>query len=320
VVDKLLILLDNTNFDARRSACDGLAKMGEKAANDEVIDRLSILFSHIDDEVRRSACDALAKMGGTTATSKVVNKLLILLDNSNPSVRRSACSVFAKMGETAATYELINKVVILLGDTDARVQIAACNALAEKGEKAVTNEVIERLLDAYHLDDSSSQYEISYNMGKILDLLPSLADLKDESIVQKLSMCIQKMYNPFLKNSSPEKFIRAFLITKFELWLPIIRKVFILHKHAMTVTENTIIVYGSREPIKLTYSEREFGQQLKDCFVNWLGQSLESCEPAYIRARVRTRPGSVPGPGLNNFFSRVWVWAQSFFSRTWVHL
>jgi len=313
VVNKLLILLNNTNFGVRRIACDALAEIGENAANDEVIDRLSILFSDTNDEVRRSACDALANMGGTTATNKVVNKLLILLDNTNDGVRSSACDALAKMGGKAATDEMINKLLFLLDDINGKVRNSACDALKKMGEKAATdkvinklvflfddingkvrniacvilkrmgeraatNEVMERLLDAYHLEDSSSQYEIRYTIEKMLDLLPSLADLKDESRVQKLSMFIQKMDNPFLKNTSPEKFIRAFLITKIELWLPIIRKVFILHNYAITVTENTIIVYGSRDPIKLTYSEREFGQQLKDCFVNWLGQWLSGHE------------------------------------------
>jgi hypothetical protein len=210
------------------------------------------------------------------------------------------------MGEKAVTDKVINKLLFLLGDTNPDVRNSACAALNEMGEKAMTNKVIERLLDAYHHENYITEWDLTHTISRVLDLLPSLEDLKDKSRVQKLSMCVEKMSCWLLKNSSSEKFIRAFLSTEIEFWLSIIRRVLIVHKHGITVTKNTIIVYGSKEPIELTYSKRELGQRLKDCFVNWLDESLRDATLPCSSARKRQNDG-VNSASASEYGARIYT-------------
>jgi hypothetical protein len=109
--------------------------------------------------------------------------------------------------------------------------------------------------------------------GKLFDLLPCRpycgeGIVKDESI-----HCYRNCW--FLRNSFPEEFIRVFLYTKLSFWLPIIARLSIQERYGITVTENTVVVYGSKEPVKLPFSDREVGQRLQDYFFNWPDKSLE---------------------------------------------
>ncbi len=51
-----------------------------------------------------------------------------------------------------------------------------------------------------------------------------------------------------------------------------IRKILVRQGHAVTVTENTITLYGSNEPIELSVPDRELGQQLKDTLASWVDE------------------------------------------------
>jgi hypothetical protein len=55
-------------------------------------------------------------------------------------------------------------------------------------------------------------------------------------------------------------------------------------EYAITLTANTVTMYGNKEVVELPFSNRELGQQLQDYFINWLEKSsfevlneLESC-------------------------------------------
>jgi hypothetical protein len=104
-----------------------------------------------------------------------------------------------------------------------------------------------------------------------------MSDLKHDT-VGKLSRHFNRWGYWSGKNISPEKMIRAFLETKIRSWLPIIKHVFITQGCGITVAGNTIVVYGSKEPVELCFSNKELGQQLQHYFDNWLNKSLGECE------------------------------------------
>ncbi len=69
--------------------------------------------------------------------------------------------------------------------------------------------------------------------------------------------------------------MRVFLHTKRSFWLPIITRLSIENGYGITVTENTVVVYGSKEPVELPFSGGELGQRLQNYWFNWLDRSLE---------------------------------------------
>jgi hypothetical protein len=39
--------------------------------------------------------------------------------------------------------------------------------------------------------------------------------------------------------------------------------------------ENTVVVYGSKDPVPIRFTEEEVGQRLRDYLFNWLDKSLD---------------------------------------------
>jgi HEAT repeat protein len=249
--------------------------MGEKAATNEVINRLLLILGDADDAVRSSVCQALGEMGEKAATNEVINRLLLLLGDTDYLVRSGACLALGKIGEKAATNEVINR--LLLADSDCLGSNSACAALGKLGEKAATNEVIGVLLDTCEMHKGVVPVNTVSTMTKIFDLLPCMSLLKADT-VQKLSKHIDDWDCMFLGNISPEKLIEAFLDTKISWWFPIMKSVFTRRGYGITVTENTIVVYGNKEPVKIPFSSIELCQQLHQYFVNSLENSLQRCE------------------------------------------
>jgi hypothetical protein len=159
------------------------------------------------------------------------------------------------------------------------VKNSACYALGEMGEKVATRGVFEVLLDVCYDNKSEVQNKVAECIGKMLKLSCSLSDLSYDT-VGKLWKLIRKSEMWFLENVSPEKFIRAFLDTDISLWLPILKEISIRNGYGIILTENTVVVYGSKEPVDLSFSNRGLYQQLQEYFVNWLERYTVSKESA----------------------------------------
>jgi hypothetical protein len=93
--------------------------------------------------------------------------------------------------------------------------------------------------------------------------------------VWKLSKYIGNWDFRFLENISPEKLMKGFLDTKIFCWFHIMNRVFTQRGYGITVTENTVVVYGCKEPVKLPFSDKEVGQKLQTYLFNWLDESLK---------------------------------------------
>lgn len=209
----------------------------------------------------------------------MITGLLALLDDTNHRIRINACCTLGEMSEKAATNKVINGLGILLRDTYDAVRVSASSALKAMGMKAATNEAIEALLDAYVRSDGKMTLEGTWTMERILKLLPCMSKLKADT-VHKLSKFIIDENSWYMIEISPEKYIRAFSKTKIEFWLPIILKVFIMHRYAITITGMTIAVHSNKGSVEFTWQNGEIGEQLRTYFANWLDNSLKRCEGA----------------------------------------
>ena len=276
-IDRLASALADINVDVRTSACTALCKMGGRAATNEIINRLGSALDDMDDIVRISACQALGAMGEKAVTNESINRLLNAFGDANVHVKLSACQALGDMGEKAATTESVNRLTSALGDREYFIRRGAYKTLDKMGEKAATDEVIRILLDACNDKSNDRQFEIARIIGKILSRAYSVSHFRDAT-VSKLLKHIENSKWFLSENMPPQIFMQAFLDTKSPLWLPIIKTVSIRNGYGITLTENTVVVYGSKEPVKLNFSNRELGQQLQNYFMNWLDKPLESVD------------------------------------------
>jgi predicted CopG family antitoxin len=273
VINRLLLLLGDTNDSIRSSAYAALGKMGEKAANNEVINRVLLLLDDTNDSVRNSACEALGEMGEKAATSEVINRLLLLLGDTSDWVRSSAYAALGKMGEKAATNEVINRLLILLGDTNPSVRSSACEALGKMCEKIGISKLLGVLLDARGDNDFGMKDIVDERTGKVFGLLLCMANSEEDIFKEDNKRHFHKCW--LRKNSFPEEFIKVFLHTNRSFWLPIIERLLMQNRCGITVTENSVVVYGSKEPVKLALSDGEVSQRLRDYLFNWLDKWLK---------------------------------------------
>jgi len=135
------------------------------------------------------------------------------------------------------------------------------------GEKVATNEVVGLLLDVCEGDESQVPTELADIIEKILGSRENMSHLESNT-VWKFSEQIEKWKWWFLKNISPEKFIATFLDTRALLWLRIIKTVFIRNGYGVTLTGNTVMVYGSNECVKLCVADKELSDMLAASFVD----------------------------------------------------
>ena len=282
VISRLVSALGDENSNVRASACVALGEMGEKAATSEVISKLVSALGDENSNVRESACDALGKMGEKAATSEVISKLASALGDEDSDVRRSACDALAKMGEKAATSEVISKLVSALGDEDSYVRRIACDALAKMGEKAATSEVINKLLVILEAEQIRAWY-VTAMLEKLFTSFTMMTAL-DVDTVRKLLSCLDRNLLMNLRVGSPEVLVKVFLHTHDTPWLSIVTRVTLLEGIGITIGENTIAVYHSKEPVMLECSDGELVDQLVKGFVE---QALRLDLPCMCSTKAR---------------------------------
>ncbi|CAF1117343.1 unnamed protein product [Adineta steineri] len=274
VIYKLILLLDDTDCGVRKSACYALVNMGDEAATNEVIHRLIRLLGDTDNEVRDSAGYALVRMGDKVSINEVIHQLISLISDAKYEVRKSACSTLGRIGDKAATNEVIHRVISLLDDTDSKVKESACHVLLTMGGKAVTDEVISKIFVMFRYEEIGI-WAIESMLTNIFGSLSCMSSMKHDA-VQILSNCVEREDVMFRLKNGSEKFIQAYVITGISYWLPIIKKICFTKGYALTVDKETITVYGSEVPVQLPLPNEELGQTLRNYFVNWPEESLQS--------------------------------------------
>jgi HEAT repeat protein len=256
--------LGDENEYVRGSACKAVAKMGEKAATNEVISKLVSALGDKSDYVRGSACEAVGQMGEKAATNEVISKLVSAYGNESEYVRANAYKALMKMGEKAATNEVISMLVSVLGDERNHFRRDACKALMKMGKKAATNEVISKLVSIVNTEFDES-YSAAEAVGNIL-ISSAMITRLDPNIVADLCLC--KRASDCLKHVSEEEIIKFFFNAQNPDWVSAVTKITLLKGAAVTATEDKVVVHGSKGPVELSVPNLELSRQLIEAFTD----------------------------------------------------
>ena len=265
VISKLVTAFTDKNFGVRTNACDCFANMDERAATSEVISKLVRALDDKDNNVRWRAFDALAEMGEKAVTSEVINRLVHALDDESEYASWRACYALGEMGEKAATNEVISKLGDALTNKRFADRTSACDALSKIGQKAATSEGISKLVSALPTLDDPTRWAVDRWLSKISVSSPVLIELTPET-VEKLLTCIEKNLLKDLTFMPADALIEVYLHTRWSSWLSVAVLVTLLQGVAVTIINDTVVVYSSKEPVKLHESNREVLDKLVETF------------------------------------------------------
>ncbi|CAF1191551.1 unnamed protein product [Rotaria sp. Silwood1] len=282
VMNRLIAALGDENENVRQKASEALGEIGEKAATIDVITGLVTALGDENWNVSMSACDALGKMGEKAATNNVINGLVTALGNKIGHVRRRACEALGKIGEKAPNNDVINGLVTALWDADMSVRESACQVLGKMGEKAASNDVINGLLNARRrVIGYSSANEA---LEKILLSFSALTQLSSDT-VSKLFENIKEGQLGALRTVPPDQFVKVFLHTRSTAWLPVVTVVALVQGNAVTVTGNTIMLYGSQESVQVPVPDEELRRELVEAFIHQT-EELQSSSDLLAKSKV----------------------------------
>ena len=309
VIDDLINVLHDKNTRGRVGALAVLGEMGEKAANEKVIDALINALQNEDHGVRCCACAALRKMGEKESTEKVIDALINALQHQDPHVRREACQVLGEMGEKAASGKVIDALMNALQDEDRRVRSCAREVLGKMGIEAASEKVFDDLINAIQHQDSHVRREAYKVLGKlgekaatkcvIVSLVNSLhgkvndrmnewmaaalngamlsfSAIKelDSNVIVKLYSCIRQLYFIEFTTMPSDQFVKVFLETGNDTWLPLVKYAARVQGIAITACDNKIIIYDKKDVVVIDTSKPELMKR----FVNGLINDREELE------------------------------------------
>jgi vesicle coat complex subunit len=240
--------------------------MGEKAATNEVIAALINALQDEDSDVRQYACIALGKMGEKAATNEVIAALINALQDEYSYNRLFACGALGNMGEKAATNDVIAALNNALSDDNSDVKQYASRALGKIGEKAATNEVIVALVKAFTDKlNGENDDEIGAALEMAICSYHAIKDL-DSKTLSLVYLCMKQNLEIELENLPSDQFIKVFLETENEAWLPLITYAALVQEIAVTAVGNKIIIYNMNEVLQLPVTRPELMKTLVKAF------------------------------------------------------
>ncbi|CAF3727280.1 unnamed protein product, partial [Rotaria socialis] len=227
--------------------CDALGRLGEKAANEEVIKGLFTALIDKECDVRACACNALGRLGEKAASEEVIKGLLIALSDQDYRVKKRACDALRQLGEKAASEEMIRGLLIALNDRDSVVRVYACKALIQIDGKRGDVHIMNALVDLFLRSDSECYHFLWNHLKNALYHSETMIILKSD-IVRKLEISLSKRcFEEFLAMPT-HKFVNALLKTVDVSWMPIVIRAALYQRNAIVVWDNFIWIYGSEEP------------------------------------------------------------------------
>ncbi|CAF4581461.1 unnamed protein product, partial [Rotaria socialis] len=271
VIKGLLAALSDKECDVRACACDALGRLGEKAANEEVIKGLFTALIDKECDVRACACNALGRLGEKAASEEVIKGLLIALSDQDYRVKKRACDALRQLGEKAASEEMIRGLLIALNDRDSVVRVHACKALIQIDGKRGDVHIMNALVDLFLRSDSEYYHFLWNHLKNALYHSETMIILKSD-IVRKLEISLSKRHFEEFLAMPTHKFVNALLKTVDVSWMPIVIRAALYQRNAIVVWNNSIWVYGSGKPKEFKCSN-EMKNQLVEAF-SGLGKEL----------------------------------------------
>ncbi len=111
-----------------------------------------------------------------------------------------------------------------------------------------------------------------------------MTQLSSDTIL-KLFENIKKGQLGDLRTVHPDEFMKVFLHTKNIVWLPVVAIGALLQGSAVIVTDNTIVIYGNKEPIQVPVPNEEVRRQLVEAFVHQT-EELQSSSELLAKSKV----------------------------------
>ena len=285
-VTKLLTAFGDEKKYVRLQVCQALGRLGSGAATDEVISLLVKALGDAESGVVLHACKALGLIGSKAAAkAEVISKLVATLGHESAAVRIFACEALGRMGSKGATEEAIGKLVASIGDVITETGLNACEALVRVGVKVETGqmtatlvkglahydmqirvktcELIETLNSGVATDEVVNGLSLSGRSGNTVEafhasealqriLIPSVgvAELSVATVEDLCSFMTEDGLNK-LKVVPSDQYVEGFLSSESTRLLPAVVAGAIVEGSAVTVTKNTIVVYGTEKKVSL---------------------------------------------------------------------
>ena len=144
LLDKLTILLKDTDKDRLSFSENVLCRLGALAATSEILSVLAELSNSKEQYVRSMVARMLGILGVHTATPEVIGTLTVLTNDSHMEISKSAIRSLRKIGDPAATPEVLRTLLAHL--FDAKLHDTVLSTLDEFGSSIATPEVLESLV------------------------------------------------------------------------------------------------------------------------------------------------------------------------------
>jgi hypothetical protein len=172
----------------------------------------------------------------------------------------------------------------VLGDENGEVRWCACEALWQMDVKEATNDIINELLDSLSSKDYFFRQNAVETLKETLFSFSTWTQLPSNTVL-KLFENIKNGKLGDLRTVPPDEFMKVFLHTKNTLWLPVVAIVALLQGNAVIITDNTIVVYGNKEPVQVPIPNEELRRQLVEAFVHQT-EELQSSSELLAKSKV----------------------------------
>ncbi len=247
---------NNVNYPERirEKACKALGSMGEKSATSVVIAGLveALRDKKWDRDIRREACDTLGKIGEKAATKEVLQGLIDVVHDKDrdytSNLGEEACKTLVKFGEKAVTHEVITGLLNALGNKNASysVERGAFGAVMKLSEIAKTNQVIVCLVERFFVKgNNGTDSDKPKALTAAMNSYAALKDLDTDMIVQ-LTKCLKQCVKIELATVPRNQFIRVFLETRNDTWIPLVEYATLLQNVAVTIMDNKVMIYDGK--------------------------------------------------------------------------
>ena len=250
-------MLSSESSSVRSQACFAFEKMGENVATKEVIEGVMSLLHDKVEWVQRGACSTVMKIDGNVTSKEVVSCLNRLLNSRDYMAYREAYRMIMNMGGKAATKEVIDALVSALRDQKRFSEEEICKTLEKIGEEAGWNMILVSLVEAFEKAEiSNSGWFLREIINKAMSSSDSFKNMKTTTIMNLISLC-RKNWDIKWKAIPRDSFIKAFLISGDNAWLPLIKHAAFIQSAAITVMTDKILIYDNENIISLEVSDND---------------------------------------------------------------
>ena len=251
VISLLVKALGDPESGVVLHACKALGLIGSKAAaTDEVISKLVATLEHESSHVRLFACEALGRMGSKGATEEGISKLVASIGDEITETGLNACEALVRVGAEVATEQMTATLVTGLDHSDVKIRLKTCELIETLNSGVATDEVVNGLSLSGRSGNTVEAFHASEALQRILIPSVGVAELSIATVEDLCSFMTEDGLNK-LKVVPSDQYVEGFLSSESTRLLPVVVAGAIVEGSAVTMTKNTIVVYGTEKTVSL---------------------------------------------------------------------